>query len=192
MGTVACKKADPTVSMNCVCFKYAFVNSASTPTEKLTILDKLPDVIDSDGDLEIVVGSSSGLDVIDIKSSTELMDNWSVYRGTINRAGVYDASVMAIEGNKDILPKSFYVSSNYPNPFNPNIKIHFSVSEFSFIEIDIYNMNGQKVDNINSDYLMPGTYEFEWIPEAQISSGNYFLFIKDSNQHLSQIVTYLK
>jgi hypothetical protein len=77
--------------------------------------------IDSDGDLEIVVGSSSGLDVIDIKSSTELMDNWSVYRGTINRAGVYDASVMAIEGNKDILPKSFYVSSNYPNPLTSKI-----------------------------------------------------------------------
>ncbi|MAR29940.1 MAG: hypothetical protein CMG24_03280 [Candidatus Marinimicrobia bacterium] len=94
--------------------------------------------------------------------------------------------------NSDLNINRFSLNNVYPNPFNPNIKIHFSVSEFSFIEIDIYNMNGQKVDNINSDYLMPGTYEFEWIPEAQISSGNYFLFIKDSNQHLSQIVTYLK
>ena len=76
--------------------------------------------IDNDGDLEIIVGSTSGLEVIDIKSSAELMDSWSMYRGTMHRTGVYDASVMSVENNEIITKKSFYVSQNYPNPFNPS------------------------------------------------------------------------
>ena len=63
--------------------------------------------IDNDGDLEIVVGSTAGLEVIDIKSSAELMDSWSLYRGTLHRTGVYDVSVMSAGNKESIIPKSF-------------------------------------------------------------------------------------
>ena len=56
--------------------------------------------IDNDGDLEIIVGSTSGLEVIDIKFSAELMDSWSMYRGNMHRTGVYDASVMSLKTTK--------------------------------------------------------------------------------------------
>ena len=63
--------------------------------------------LDNDGDLELIIGTTAGLDVIDIKFDAELMDSWSMYRGTMHRAGVYDASVMTVGGQESIIPAQF-------------------------------------------------------------------------------------
>ena len=148
--------------------------------------------IDNDGDLEIVVGSSSGLDVIDIKSSAELMDNWSVYRGTINRAGVYDASVMTAEGNKDILPKSFYVSSNYPNPFNPTTNFYIDVPTSGKLTVRIFDVNGRMVKELINTQVNAGRVQGQWSGKNEFDmlspTGIYFLHVETAtNYHVQKL-----
>ena len=148
--------------------------------------------IDNDGDLEIVVGSSSGLDVIDIKSSAELMDNWSVYRGTINRAGVYDASVMAAEGNKDILPKSFYVSSNYPNPFNPTTNFYIDVPASGKLAVRIFDVNGRLIKELINTQVNAGRVQGQWSGKNEFDmlspTGIYFLHVQTAtNYHVQKL-----
>ena len=148
--------------------------------------------IDGDGDLEIVVGSSSGLDVIDIKSSTELMDNWSVYRGTINRAGVYDASVMAIEGNKYILPKRFYVSSNYPNPFNPTTNFYIDIPASGKLAVKVFDVNGRMVKELINTQVNAGRVQGQWSGKNQFDmlspTGIYFLHVETAtNYHVQKL-----
>ena len=48
------------------------------------------------------------------------MDTWHLYRATTFRTGVYDEAVMSVDKVDHIVPDRFYVSANYPNPFNPN------------------------------------------------------------------------
>ena len=148
--------------------------------------------IDNDGDLEIIVGSTSGLEVIDIKSSAELMDNWSVYRGTINRAGVYDASVMAVAGNENILPKKFYVSSNYPNPFNPTTSFYIDVPASGKLTVKIFDVNGRMVKELINTYVNAGRVQSQWSGKNAFGmlspTGIYFLHVETAtNYHVQKL-----
>ena len=148
--------------------------------------------IDNDGDLEIIVGSTSGLEVIDIKASTELMDHWSVYRGTINRAGVYDASVMAIEGNKDLLPKSFYVSSNYPNPFNPTTNFYIDVPASGKLAVRVFDVKGRMVKELINAQVNAGRVQGQWTGKNEFDmlspTGIYFLHVETAtNYHVQKL-----
>ena len=52
-----------------------------------------------------------------------------------------------LEGD-DILPTSFKLSEVYPNPFNPKAFFNVEIPYSSMIEIDVYNILGQKINQI--------------------------------------------
>ena len=148
--------------------------------------------IDNDGDLEIVIGSTSGLEVIDIKSSAELMDSWSVYRGTMQRTGVYDASVMSIGGKENIVPEKFYVSSNYPNPFNPTTRFYIDVPEAGNLSVKVYDVNGKLVKELINTYVNKGRVQSRWSGKNEFDmmspTGIYFLRVEtSSNYHVQKL-----
>ena len=148
--------------------------------------------IDNDGDLEIVIGSTSGLEVIDIKSSAELMDSWSVYRGTMQRTGVYDVSVMSIGGKENIVPDKFYVSSNYPNPFNPTTRFYIDVPEAGNLSVTIYDVNGKLVKELINTYVNKGRVQSLWSGKNEFDmmspTGIYFLRVEtSSNYHVQKL-----
>jgi hypothetical protein len=148
--------------------------------------------IDNDGDLEIVIGSTSGLEVIDIKSSAELMDSWSVYRGTMQRTGVYDVSVMSIGGKENIIPEKFYVSSNYPNPFNPTTRFYIDMPEAGNLSVTIYDVNGKLVKELINTYVNKGRVQSRWSGKNEFDmmspTGIYFLRVEtSSNYHVQKL-----
>ena len=148
--------------------------------------------IDNDGDLEIVIGSTSGLEVIDIKSSAELMDSWSVYRGTMQRTGVYDVSVMSVGGKEHIIPDKFYVSSNYPNPFNPTTRFYIDVPEAGNLLVTIYDVNGKLVKELINTYVNKGRVQSLWSGKNEFGmmspTGIYFLRVETlSNYHVQKL-----
>jgi hypothetical protein len=49
-----------------------------------------------------------------------------------------------------------YNLSVFPNPFNPDTKIEYSLSSFSNISIDIYNVLGEKIVNLVEGYKNAG------------------------------------
>ena len=54
----------------------------------------------------------------------------------------------------DELVEPIEILSNYPNPFNPETTISFSVTQtFSFVKIDIFNIKGQKVKTLPINQL---------------------------------------
>ena len=147
--------------------------------------------IDNDGDLEIIVGSTSGLEVIDIKSSAELMDSWSMYRGTMHRTGVYDASVMSAENNQ-IIPKKFYVSQNYPNPFNPSTSFYIDMPEAGNLSVRVFDVNGRVVKELINTYVNSGRVQARWSGKNEFDmmspTGIYFLRVETStNYHVQKL-----
>lgn len=70
--------------------------------------------------------------------------------------------------------------SNYPNPFNPNTKIKYSLPEKGFVNISVFNSLGEKVQTLVNDFREYGIHEFNF-SSNNLSSGTYFYVINFGN-----------
>ncbi|MCD4651364.1 MAG: T9SS type A sorting domain-containing protein [Candidatus Cloacimonetes bacterium] len=71
-----------------------------------------------------------------------------------------------------------YLEQNFPNPFNPETTIGFSIKSSGNIAITIYNTKGQVVKNLIDSYLQEGTHQVVWNGKDSngkaVASGVYF------------------
>ncbi len=80
-------------------------------------------------------------------------------------------------------PTEISLHQNYPNPFNPSTTISFDVAQTaSFVNLEIYNMKGQKVKRLISDQLSAGQHFMAWNGNDDngnlVSSGIYYYNLK--------------
>jgi len=60
------------------------------------------------------------------------------------------------------LPYRFELNQNYPNPFNPTTTIDYSIPERSHVNIDVYNVLGQKIRTMVDREESAGSYTITW------------------------------
>ena len=66
----------------------------------------------------------------------------------------------------------------YPNPFNSNTTIEFSVkNNIENIELIIFDINGRKLETLFSGYMESGSNSIQW-NSGQYSSGIYFVVLE--------------
>jgi len=90
-----------------------------------------------------------------------------------------------------LLPQKFDISRIYPNPFNPQATIDFEVSEPTIVQLNIYNLNGQKVDVLKNAFTLPGHYSVIW-NGTNHPSGIYFVILQSSNSIVKQKMMLIK
>jgi hypothetical protein len=80
--------------------------------------------------------------------------------------------------NEPTLPAITKLKGNYPNPFNPETTINFSLNEAGPVELAIYNIKGQKIKTLVNETLPAQNYNIVWNGRddnnQQVSSGVYF------------------
>ncbi|MBK6680939.1 MAG: T9SS type A sorting domain-containing protein [Ignavibacteriales bacterium] len=97
-----------------------------------------------------------------------------VYSGTI----YFDNLQVSYPGNPPVsvedekLPTEFGLWGNYPNPFNPETKISYSLSRSGFTNLTIYDITGSVVKKLMSEYQSPGSYQISW-NASHLPSGIY-------------------
>ena len=68
--------------------------------------------------------------------------------------------------------------ANFPNPFSISTVLSFSLKENSYVEIDIYNLKGERVTSLTKEEYDSGNHEVEWNGTDQfgqrVSPGIYF------------------
>jgi DNA-binding transcriptional regulator YhcF (GntR family) len=64
-------------------------------------------------------------------------------------------------GTSPAVPK-IIIAQSYPNPFNPETEISFTLPENSFVSLTIYNVQGQKVKRLVNEYQPAGTRRVVW------------------------------
>ncbi len=78
------------------------------------------------------------------------------------------------------------IQSVYPNPFNPDVNIRFSLPHSAHVEIDVYNVVGQKVKKLVNDMMDAGKHSIVWHGDTNegktSSSGVYFFVLKTGDQ----------
>jgi len=104
-----------------------------------------------------------------------------------------------IDGNLDNLtsvnsrdtspPEEFVLFQNYPNPFNPMTTIGYQIPNQSvptdpdrssaqiFVTLTIYDILGNKITNLVSEYQSPGKYEIVF-DASGLANGVYFYSLK--------------
>ena len=80
---------------------------------------------------------------------------------------------MGINPISNIIPLSFNLQQNFPNPFNPKTKIRFSVSKNSVIQLKIFDVLGRIKEILVNEKLIPSEYEVTF-DGTNYSSGVYF------------------
>jgi photosystem II stability/assembly factor-like uncharacterized protein len=101
------------------------------------------------------------------------------YNGTVvGSSGIIlkttNGGVSFIEENEiNVIASDYYLSHNYPNPFNPSTKIKYSVPQASNVIIKVFDILGNEIEILVNEEKQTGTYEITWYAE-QLPSGVYF------------------
>ena len=75
------------------------------------------------------------------------------------------------------LPITFTLHEPFPNPFNPNTTIQFSIPQSDMVSINVYNLTGRLVETLLNDFYTMGKHTITWDGSYQ-SSGMYFVRIE--------------
>ena len=67
----------------------------------------------------------------------------------------------------------YHLAQNYPNPFNPATTISFMLKKAGLVELDIYNIQGQKVASLLNQKMNAGRNSVTW-DAGHLASGVYF------------------
>ena len=135
-------------------------------------------------------------------NSTQLHDYH--FKDNVDNEGFYYYRLSQVDnngnrnlvGNKKIDIKlvninDFNLIGIYPNPFNSVTQIEFYLPQTFSPEIMIYNIVGQKVDDISTDILEKGIHKVKWNANSH-PAGFYFINIRYQKEQFTRKVLYLK
>ena len=60
------------------------------------------------------------------------------------------------------IPNQLALRPSYPNPFNPNTKISFSLPKLSDVDMQVVDINGRKIRNLLNNTLASGNHNVSW------------------------------
>ena len=151
---------------------------------------------DNDGDYEIIFGTTQGLEVFDIKSEKGDRLSWKLHRGNLDRTGSLAMTLVTVDHEEDIIPKEFYVSPNYPNPFNPSTSLDIQTSERNDLNVRIFDATGRLVNTLINKELDAGHYTVKWngldAMGQGMPTGVYFIQVRSGVEISTQKMILIK
>lgn len=113
-----------------------------------------------------------------VDNTTEEGMTYNYRLADVSYAGVKQYHSIAIVEVE--LSDGFTLHPAYPNPFNPETTIEFSLRERSQVMLSIYDMSGKWVAGISNDVYNPGTHRVVY-NGSELASGTYFYRIQTSS-----------
>lgn len=106
--------------------------------------------LDGDGRKDLILGEYSG--------------NFSYYKNMLPIATAVTTTAIA--------PVNFSLSQNFPNPFNPETHIRFSLPYGTFVSLTVFDMLGKQHISLIHENMEPGVHDIVW-NASQLPSGVY-------------------
>jgi hypothetical protein len=89
------------------------------------------------------------------------------------------------------IPTEYFLSDNYPNPFNPSTTIEFGLPQAAHVSIQLFDMSGRMVQVVVDRQLAPGTHR-ERIDMGTLPSGVYLYRMTVGNQVFTKTLHLIK
>lgn len=94
--------------------------------------------------------------------------------------------VVSVEKIKaETMPKNFVISEPFPNPFNPETRIRYTLPQKGDVKIEVFDMSGKLVDRIFSGFQLAGSYQARW-NAINFPSGVYVIQVHSGYASLSK------
>lgn len=103
--------------------------------------------------------------------TTSENDHWNYARNFL----INVTPISGISSNNSI-SDSYFLNQNFPNPFNPETKINFSLKNSSNIVLSIYDIQGKEITRlVDNKYYTSGNYSVVFnASQYNLTSGAYF------------------
>jgi hypothetical protein len=126
---------------------------------------------------------------------------------SINMNGTNERLLKIITGTEDyaknisdgipLLPSEYALFQNFPNPFNPETNIYYSLKENSLVTLEIFDILGRKIKTLlNNELQDAGLQNITWngtnSSGIRAASGIYIYQLKANNYTGSKKMVLLK
>jgi Subtilase family/Secretion system C-terminal sorting domain len=109
-----------------------------------------------------------------IASDTFEMTKWGNAPDGLNGSWPQDDQEIAAFGNSFEQPLGYVLGEAYPNPFNPTTSFSLQLPDAASVNLAVFNVNGQQVQQIADGQYSAGTHQFSF-DGSNLSAGVYFL-----------------
>jgi len=164
------------------------VRTGYSPTGPFDIYRVIYDPPEDENNPDIFVYNAKGHP--HLSNPGEILISYNVnsfnFSDLFNDAGIYRPRFLTLslenlttvdQKSDGKFPESFSLFQNYPNPFNSKTAIKFKILASSNVELNIYNILGQKIKTLISGRKSPGNYQYLWDGKDKfgraVSSGIY-------------------
>jgi subtilisin family serine protease len=97
-------------------------------------------------------------------------DNWSLSLQNGENFNLNGDGDLFLDGNvynyflKKIssIPGSFAIVKSFPNPFNPVTTITYTIPEDSYIQLDVFSIKGELIQQLENSFKFQGNYTVSW------------------------------
>lgn len=107
-------------------------------------------------------------------------------------------TAVAEQSNPALVPEMLQLYPNYPNPFNQETVLQFSVpqAQASAVSLIIYNIRGQRVRTLQNGKMVAGEHQMRWDGRGDngqlLPSGDYFCVLRSGSERAMQKVVLLR
>ncbi len=127
---------------------------------------------------------------------TWIDDFWNQGLFLIRFSGVVAIDDEDPQDSSDLVPSSFSLAQNFPNPFNPQTNIAFALPSTEAVRLDVLDMRGRLVRTLVDDTMVAGEHTVVWSGRdqsgANVPSGTYVYRLQSESVMRMRTMTLLK
>jgi len=103
--------------------------------------------------------------------------SWGSWRAHLDIALEYFFPKTVDVSDEESIPEEYFLSQNFPNPFNPTTTIKYSVPENSLVTLKVFDIIGNEIESLVNEEKSVGRYEVK-LNANNLASGVYFYQIR--------------
>ncbi len=149
-------------------------NTTFTPGQQIStqLTHQVPG--NAPGGIYTIIGNVGTYPDVIIASDEFEMTKWGGTPDGSDGSWPEDDAQIASQGNMFELPDSYAISEAYPNPFNPTTSFTLQLPEAADVNVAVYNVNGQLVQQVAESQFAAGSHQLSF-DGSNLAAGVYFL-----------------
>jgi len=166
------------------------INEFYFKSSAFSVTNRLPITIQKNDSVKLVVKykpyrNGYSYDKLNIRSVSDTL----LLGKQVDLYGISNGVITDVQNQN--IKKGYYLSENYPNPFNPTTDIRYRISESKFVSLKVYNALGEEVATLVSEQKAPGSYRVEF-DGTELPSGIYFYRMQAGNYTMTEKMVLLR
>jgi hypothetical protein len=131
-------------------------------------------------------GSLPDVNFMHLSHGTHLINSGTIVPGRPYNGGAPDLGCFESDDTLTALKNEvnhkvgYYLSNNYPNPFNPSTEIVYQIPASSHVLVTVFNILGKEVETLVNEDKPEGTYYVKF-NAGSLASGIYFYTLKTND-----------